>query len=103
MIIYIGVVDNQVDRGGEPVVPGDSGAGTGDGGLGTGTGDRHDACSSWNMPSTIAYRKLGTWQVAMDFVERCCKATREFPRGRLLYALHDSLERKIQQEETTRR
>jgi len=35
------------------------------------------------MRSNAAYRKLETWQVAMDFVERCYKLTRNFPREEL--------------------
>jgi hypothetical protein len=32
------------------------------------------------MRSNAAFRKLETWQVSMDFVEHCYKATTTFPR-----------------------
>jgi four helix bundle protein len=44
------------------------------------------------MPSNAAYRKLETWQVAMEFVERCYKATRTFPREEL-YGLTSQMRR----------
>jgi len=42
--------------------------------------------------TNAAYRKLETWQVAMDFVEHCYKATRSFPREEL-YGLTSQLRR----------
>jgi four helix bundle protein len=44
------------------------------------------------MASNVAYRKLETWQVAMNFVEHCYKATRAFPREEL-YGLTGQLRR----------
>jgi four helix bundle protein len=44
------------------------------------------------MSSNAAYRKLETWQVAMDFVERCYKTTRTFPREEL-YGLTSQIRR----------
>ena len=44
------------------------------------------------MASNAAYRKLETWQVAMDFVERCYKATRTFPREEM-YGLTSQVRR----------
>ena len=44
------------------------------------------------MSSPAAYRKLETWQVAMDFVEQCYKTTRTFPREEL-YGLTSQIRR----------
>jgi len=44
------------------------------------------------MPSTAAYKKLETWRVAMDLVERCYEVTRDFPRDEL-YGLTSQLRR----------
>jgi four helix bundle protein len=44
------------------------------------------------MRSSAAYRKLETWQVSMDFVEQCYKATARFPREEL-YGLTSQLRR----------
>src|SRR5207302_5937440 len=41
-----------------------------------------DACHR-NVHPTAAYRKLDTWQAAMEFVEHCYKTTRAFPREEL--------------------
>jgi four helix bundle protein len=44
------------------------------------------------MRSHAAYRKLETWQVAMDCVERCYRVTKDFPRDEL-YGLTSQLRR----------
>ena len=44
------------------------------------------------MASTSAYRKLETWQYAMEFVEQCYRATTQFPRAEL-YGLTSQLRR----------
>jgi len=44
------------------------------------------------MRTNAAYRKLETWQLAMDFVEQCYKVTRRFPREEL-YGLTSQLRR----------
>jgi four helix bundle protein len=44
------------------------------------------------MRTNAAYRKLETWQVAMDLVEQCYKATRHFPREEL-YGLTSQIRR----------
>jgi four helix bundle protein len=44
------------------------------------------------MRTNAAYRKLETWQVAIDFVEQCYKVTRRFPREEV-YGLTSQLRR----------
>jgi four helix bundle protein len=44
------------------------------------------------MRSTAAFRKLEIWQVSMDFVEHCYKATAAFPRDEL-YGLTSQIRR----------
>jgi four helix bundle protein len=44
------------------------------------------------MRAAAAYRKLETWQVSMDFVEQCYKATASFPREEL-YGLTSQIRR----------
>jgi four helix bundle protein len=44
------------------------------------------------MRSDAAYRELETWQVSMDFVERCYKTTRTFHREEL-YGLTSQIRR----------
>ena len=44
------------------------------------------------MRSTAAFRKLETWQVSMDFVEHCYKATAAFPPAEL-YGLTSQIRR----------
>jgi len=51
------------------------------------------ACGT-GMRSNSAYRKLETWQVSMDFVEACYRATRTFPREEL-YGLTSQIRRAV--------
>jgi four helix bundle protein len=44
------------------------------------------------MRSNAAYRKLETWQVALDCVEHCYRVTKDFPRDEL-YGLTSQLRR----------
>ena len=44
------------------------------------------------MVSDVAYRKLDAWQLAMEFVEECDRATRSFPREEM-YGLTAQLRR----------
>ena len=44
------------------------------------------------MAAAAFYRKLETWQVSMDFVEQCYKATATFPRDEL-YGLTSQIRR----------
>ena len=52
----------------------------------------HGHCPTLRMHSHAAFRKLETWQVSMDFVERCYKATADFPRAEL-YGLTSQIRR----------